>query len=73
MTLLGGSDYYLGPLLGAAIYVSLTTALARFAEYWMLFLGITMIAIITSFRGGVLGALILIATRLKDKRLKTSK
>jgi branched-chain amino acid transport system permease protein len=73
MTLLGGSDYYLGPLLGAAIYVSLTTALARFAEYWMLFLGITMIAIIISFRGGVLGALILIATRLKDKRLKTSK
>lgn len=53
MTLLGGSTYYLGPVLGAFILVTLTTVFARFAEYWMLFLGIAIIAIVLGLRGGV--------------------
>jgi len=55
MTLLGGSGYFLGPMLGAFIFVILTTAFARFAEYWQLILGIAIIAIILGFRGGIGG------------------
>jgi len=57
MTLLGGSGYYLGPILGAFIFVILTTAFARFAEYWQLILGIAVIAVILGFRGGIGGVI----------------
>ncbi len=57
MSLIGGSSYFLGPLVGALIFVSLTTAVARFAEYWMLLLGAALLAMVLFFRGGLLGFL----------------
>jgi branched-chain amino acid transport system permease protein len=71
MTLIGGSEYYLGPLVGAAIFIILTTALARFAEYWMLLLGIAIIAIVIGFKGGILGALAAIIANIKSKKYMT--
>jgi branched-chain amino acid transport system permease protein len=68
MTLLGSSAYYLGPVLGAFILVTLTTVLARFAEYWLLLLGVTVIAVVMGFRGGVAGAIISLVERLKRSR-----
>jgi branched-chain amino acid transport system permease protein len=58
MTLLGGASYYLGPVLGAFIFIMLTTILARYAEYWLLLLGLAVIAIIIGFRGGLGGMLV---------------
>lgn len=57
MSLIGGSSYFLGPLVGALIFVALTTAVARFAEYWMLLLGTAILAMVLFFRGGLLGFL----------------
>ncbi|MEM1774541.1 MAG: branched-chain amino acid ABC transporter permease [Acidilobaceae archaeon] len=65
MSLIGGSSYFLGPLVGAIIFVSLTTTVARFAEYWMLLLGAALIAMILFFRGGLLGFLESLAGRFK--------
>jgi len=64
MTLLGGSTYYMGPVLGAFIFITLTTMLARFAEYWLLLLGLAIIAVVVGFRGGVSGVLVLAVERL---------
>ncbi|MEM0262511.1 MAG: branched-chain amino acid ABC transporter permease [Sulfolobales archaeon] len=57
MSLIGGSSYFLGPLVGAIIFVSLTTVVARLADYWMLLLGVALLAMILFFRGGLLGFL----------------
>ena len=39
MTILGGMNYFAGPIVGAAIYVLLQTWLMGVTEYWALFLG----------------------------------
>ncbi|MCS7127157.1 MAG: branched-chain amino acid ABC transporter permease [Thaumarchaeota archaeon] len=55
MTLLGGSQYFLGPPVGAAVFVTVTTVTARVAEFWQLFMGIVLVALLLGARGGVLG------------------
>ncbi|MEN3047211.1 MAG: branched-chain amino acid ABC transporter permease [Candidatus Caldarchaeales archaeon] len=55
MTLLGGSQYFLGPPVGAAVFVTVTTVTARVAEFWQLFMGIVLVALLLGARGGILG------------------
>lgn len=55
MTLLGGSGYYLGPSIGALIFLILTTIFARYSDVWMLFFGLAVIGIVLGFRGGIIG------------------
>lgn len=55
ITLLGGASYFLGPMAGALFYVIITTASARVAEIWALILGLTLVAILLGFRGGIMG------------------
>ncbi|MEM1546931.1 MAG: branched-chain amino acid ABC transporter permease [Candidatus Methanomethylicia archaeon] len=57
MTLLGGSGYFLGPLVGSLIFVAITTAVARIAEMWQLILGMVLISILLGFRGGIMGVI----------------
>jgi branched-chain amino acid transport system permease protein len=67
MTLLGGASYYLGPVLGAFIFIMLTTILARYAEYWLLLLGLAVIAIVIGFRGGLGGMLVSILYIVRER------
>jgi branched-chain amino acid transport system permease protein len=55
MSLLGGSNYFMGPVIGAAVFVGLTTATARLAEIWQLVMGLIIAALLLGARGGVLG------------------
>lgn len=55
MTLLGGSQYFLGPPVGAFVFVTVTTLTARVAEFWQLFMGVVLVALLLGARGGVLG------------------
>ncbi|MCS6784620.1 MAG: branched-chain amino acid ABC transporter permease [Candidatus Caldarchaeum sp.] len=55
MTLLGGSQYFLGPPIGVFVFVAVTTLTARLAEYWQLFMGVVLVALLLGARGGVLG------------------
>jgi len=55
MCLLGGWFTFAGPILGAAIMVSLRTFVGIFTEYWTLILGIILILLIFFLPEGVMG------------------
>ncbi|HEX7386370.1 MAG TPA: branched-chain amino acid ABC transporter permease [Castellaniella sp.] len=55
MTILGGSGYFLGPFLGAGIFVLLETWISSLTQAWMLFLGIILALMVMFFRNGALG------------------
>lgn len=55
MCLLGGWFTFAGPVLGAAIMVSLRTFVGAYTEYWTLILGILLIFLIFFLPEGVMG------------------
>ncbi|MFO8164430.1 MAG: branched-chain amino acid ABC transporter permease [Thermodesulfobacteriota bacterium] len=55
MCLLGGWFTFLGPMLGAAIIVSLRVFVGIYTEYWTLILGIVLMMLIFFLPTGVLG------------------
>jgi branched-chain amino acid transport system permease protein len=55
MCLLGGWFTFLGPMLGAAIMVSLRTFVGIYTEYWTMILGIVLMLLIFFLPEGVLG------------------
>jgi branched-chain amino acid transport system permease protein len=55
MCLFGGWFTFLGPLLGAAIIMSLRTFVGIYTEYWTLILGIILILLIFFLPEGVMG------------------
>ncbi len=57
MSLLGGPSYFMGPVVGAAVFVGITTAVARLADVWQLIMGVIMAALLLGARGGLLGVL----------------
>lgn len=58
MSILGGAGYFLGPFLGAAIFVLLETWITSFTQAWMLVLGIILALMVMFFRRGVLGTML---------------
>ena len=55
MCLLGGWFTFAGPILGAAIIVSLRTFLGTYTEYWTLILGVILILLIFFLPEGIMG------------------
>jgi branched-chain amino acid transport system permease protein len=55
MCLLGGWYTFGGPILGAAIIVSLRTFIGSYTEYWTLILGIMLILLIFFLPEGIMG------------------
>ncbi len=55
MCLLGGWFTFSGPILGAAIMVSLRTFVGTYTEYWTLILGVILILLIFFLPEGVMG------------------
>ena len=55
MALLGGWLTFLGPMLGAAVIVSLRTFVSGVTDYWTLILGILLVLVILFLPEGVLG------------------
>jgi branched-chain amino acid transport system permease protein len=53
--LLGGMYNFLGPVVGAFIFVFLHFIISKYFEYWSLILGVGIIFIVLYFRGGVVG------------------
>ena len=54
-TLIGGPFFFWGPIVGAAIFVGLKETIVRFTSYWLIFLGILLLALVLGFRGGIVG------------------
>jgi branched-chain amino acid transport system permease protein len=55
MTILGGMHTFVGPIVGAVIYVLLQTLLTGLTEYWALFLGAAIILLVMLMPNGVTG------------------
>ncbi len=55
MCLLGGWLTFLGPMLGAAVIISLRTFVSGFTDYWTLPLGVLMMFVIFFLPNGILG------------------
>jgi branched-chain amino acid transport system permease protein len=55
MCLLGGWFTFAGPILGAAIIVSLRTFVGTYTEYWTMILGIILILLIFFLPEGIMG------------------
>lgn len=55
MAILGGTGYFLGPFVGAAMFVLLESWITSYTQSWMLFLGIVLALMVMFFRRGVLG------------------
>lgn len=53
MTILGGMNSFLGPVVGSIIYVLMQTWLSGVTEYWALFLGCAIILIVMLMPNGV--------------------
>jgi branched-chain amino acid transport system permease protein len=55
--ILGGVARLFGPVAGAGVFVLLEHLLGGVSDYWQLFLGIILLLIVLSGRGGVVGML----------------
>ena len=55
MTVLGGTANFLGPALGAAVYVVLEVLVSGRTEYWPLVMGLIIMVIILLLPGGLTG------------------
>jgi branched-chain amino acid transport system permease protein len=53
-TLIGGSKFFVGPIMGSLVFVVITTYASRIAEIWQLVLGLILVALILGSRGGIL-------------------
>ena len=53
MVILGGVGSFLGPVFGTAAYLVLETWLAAQTEYWQLWLGLILLAVVLGTRGGI--------------------
>jgi len=53
--LLGGMLHFVGPFVGAMVYILLDKFVTGFTEYWSLVLGIVVIMLVLFFRGGIAG------------------
>jgi branched-chain amino acid transport system permease protein len=72
MCLLGGWFTFGGPILGAAIIVSLRTFVGTYTEYWTLILGVILILLIFFLPDGIMGYNFLEKFRSLSKRASGS-
>ncbi|MEP9351705.1 branched-chain amino acid ABC transporter permease [Xanthobacter sp. KR7-225] len=70
MTLVGGMGTMLGPIVGAAVIVTMQNYLAGLGEWVLVIQGIIFVAAVSLFRRGVVGELLAIATYFKSAKQK---
>lgn len=52
-TLMGGVHVFGGPIVGAFLFFMIKDIIVRFTEYWLIWLGVIVVALVMGFRGGV--------------------
>lgn len=55
MTILGGPSHFLGPLVGATVFVYLRNLVTAQTEFWNFVLGVLLLPMVLVFRGGIVG------------------
>ncbi len=54
-TLIGGPQSFIGPAVGTVVYVIAQDIITKYTLYWQFLLGITVVAVVLFFRGGIMG------------------
>ncbi|GAA0776022.1 branched-chain amino acid ABC transporter permease [Roseibium denhamense] len=57
LIILGGTGRLYGPVLGAIVFVTLEHTLGDISDYWLIFLGLLLLAVVLFAKGGLIGAL----------------
>lgn len=57
MTILGGSQYFLGPLLGSAVFLALEHWITTYTDEWMIYLGGILALMVVFMPRGIIGVL----------------
>lgn len=55
MSILGGAQYFFGPMLGSALFLGLRHWLTSYTDQWMFFLGLVLLALVLFLPRGILG------------------
>jgi branched-chain amino acid transport system permease protein len=55
MSLAGGITTFVGPTIGAAVFLSLNSIISTITQYWMLIFGSILILIVILFPSGMTG------------------
>jgi len=53
VTLVGGVESFLGPIVGSVVFILIKEFIVRFTQQWLLVFGIILIILLIGFRGGV--------------------
>jgi branched-chain amino acid transport system permease protein len=72
MTLLGGVQTVMGPIVGAAAFHSIRDALMPITDHWRLLLGLAIIAIVLAAPRGIVGGALMLRARLGWDRAATT-
>jgi branched-chain amino acid transport system permease protein len=67
ITFLGGSNWFLGPIVGSILYIILSDWLSAQTAYWQIWIGLLFIAIVLVFPSGLSGAVAFIYRGLFTK------
>ncbi|MGZ3569666.1 MAG: branched-chain amino acid ABC transporter permease [Thermodesulfobacteriota bacterium] len=67
MSLLGGTKIFLGPAVGAVIFMYLKEIISGYTELWMIYLGAILIGFVLFLPGGIVGFL---NEKLRGRRLR---
>jgi branched-chain amino acid transport system permease protein len=68
MTILGGIDYFWGPVVGAAVLVLLNQEITSYTQYWPFVLGVILLVLLFTFPGGIMGGLAVGLAWLRRRR-----
>lgn len=55
MTILGGSQYFFGPVVGAAVFLGLKTLITSYTSEWMIYLGVMLLVMVLFMPRGIFG------------------
>ncbi len=53
-TLLGGIHSFAGPIVGAVLFFVIKDVIVRFTEYWLIWFGVIVVALVMGFPEGVM-------------------
>jgi branched-chain amino acid transport system permease protein len=68
MTILGGIHHFWGPAVGALVLTLLNQQITAYTEYWPFVLGTILVVLLFVFPGGILGALGVALSRVRNQR-----
>jgi branched-chain amino acid transport system permease protein len=71
MVILGGSEHWAGPIVGAIVFTALPQALARHADWSNIIIGAVLLGIVIGAPAGIAGNVRLLAIRMRSRKIRS--